>query len=96
MAVPKKKTSTSKRNMRRSHDGIKAINILENKTSGELQLPHQVSVDGYYNGKKVIKDKVKAVEGEVIEETKDADKKEAAAKSPKAPNTSKASKTSTK
>lgn len=59
MAVPKRKTSTSKRNMRRAHDGLSKLNILTNKTSGELQLPHQVSVDGYYKGKKVIQDKVK-------------------------------------
>jgi large subunit ribosomal protein L32 len=67
MAVPKKKTSTSKRNQRRSHDGLTRINYGFNKTTGELQLPHQVSTDGYYNGKKVIKEKVKKVaEGEVV------------------------------
>ena len=59
MAVPKKKTSKSKRNMRRSHDALKSLNIIENKTTGELQLPHQVSLDGYYNGKQVIKEKEK-------------------------------------
>ena len=59
MAVPKKKTSTSKRNQRRSHDGLKRVNYGVNKTTGELQLPHQISIDGYYKGKKVIKEKVK-------------------------------------
>ena len=59
MAVPKKKTSKSKRNMRRSHDALKSLNIIENKTTGELQLPHQISLDGYYNGKQVIKEKEK-------------------------------------
>ena len=61
MAVPKKKTSKSKRNMRRSHDALKSLNIIENKTTGELQLPHQISLDGYYNGKQVIKEKEKPV-----------------------------------
>ena len=29
----------------------------KNKTTGEYQLQHQVSLDGYYNGKKIIQDK---------------------------------------
>ena len=33
MAVPKKKTSSSKRNMRRSHDKIKPINVFFNKNT---------------------------------------------------------------
>jgi large subunit ribosomal protein L32 len=75
MAVPKKKTSTSKRNQRRSHDGLTRINYGVNKTTGELQLPHQVSVDGYYKGKKVIKEKVKKVaEGEVVPEVSPLEK----------------------
>ena len=45
--------------MRRSHDALKSLNIIENKTTGELQLPHQISLDGYYNGKQVIKEKEK-------------------------------------
>lgn len=57
MAVPKKKTSKSKRNMRRAHDAIKPVNIIYNKTTGEPQLSHQVSIDGYYNNKQVIVEK---------------------------------------
>lgn len=53
MAVPKKKTSKSRRNMRRSHHALKAINVVEDATTGELKLPHQISLDGYYNGRKV-------------------------------------------
>jgi large subunit ribosomal protein L32 len=59
MAVPKKKTSTSKRNMRRSHNKLQKVNVIYNKTTGEPQLPHLVSLDGYYKGKKVISDKIK-------------------------------------
>ena len=65
MAVPKKKTSTSKRNMRRGSNGTynpskKSLpNVTEDSTTGELKLSHHISKDGYYNGRKVIKDKVK-------------------------------------
>lgn len=62
MAVPKKKTSPSRRGNRRSHHALKKINIIFDATTGEPKLPHRVSVDGYYNGKKVIQDKVKNVE----------------------------------
>jgi large subunit ribosomal protein L32 len=58
MAVPKRKTTPSKRNMRRSHDALKAVSVGEDKTSGELKRPHHVSADGYYNGRRVTTDKV--------------------------------------
>jgi len=74
MAVPKKKTSTSKRNMRRSHDALKSINVIYNKTTGEPQLPHQVSLDGYYNEKQVVTKKEK-VEKATEEETQSKDTK---------------------
>lgn len=54
MAVPKKKKSKSCRNMRRSHHALKGINVVEDATTGELKLPHRMSVDGYYKGRKVI------------------------------------------
>ena len=55
MAVPKRKTSKSKRNMRRSHDSLKAINIIEDKESGEPRLPHKIDIStGNYNGKKIL------------------------------------------
>ncbi len=58
MAVPKRKTSKSKRDMRRSHDALSKTNIVEDKTTGELKRPHHVSADGYYNGRQVTKEKV--------------------------------------
>ncbi len=58
MAVPKRKTTKSKRDMRRSHDALKRTNPVEDKTTGELKRPHHVSVDGYYNGRQVTTDKV--------------------------------------
>lgn len=54
MAVPKRKTSKSKRNMRRAHDSLSTLNVVEDTTTGELKLPHHVSLDGYYNGRQVI------------------------------------------
>jgi large subunit ribosomal protein L32 len=53
MAVPKKKTSPSRRNMRRSHHALKKTNVVENQTTGEQSLPHHVSADGYYRGRQV-------------------------------------------
>ena len=55
MAVPKRKTSKSKRNMRRSHNSIQSINIIEDKESGEPRLSHRFDFStGMYNGKQVI------------------------------------------
>lgn len=58
MAVPKAKTTRSCRGMRRSHNSLKPINVVEDKTSGELKRPHHVSPDGHYNGRKVTSAKV--------------------------------------
>jgi ribosomal protein L32 len=58
MAVPKRKTSKSKRNMRRSHDSLKLINIIEDKESGEPRLSHNIDKStGTYNGRQIIKTK---------------------------------------
>ncbi len=55
MAVPKRKTSISKKKMRRSHHRISLTNIVEDKKSGEYKLPHHVDLkSGYYNGKKIL------------------------------------------
>ena len=60
MAVPKRKTSKSKRNMRRSHDSIKPINIIEDKESGEPRLSHRIDLStGMYKGRLVINPKNK-------------------------------------
>jgi large subunit ribosomal protein L32 len=60
MAVPKRKTSPSKRGMRRAHKGLKGTNVIENSTTGELHRPHHVSPDGYYRDRKVTDERVKA------------------------------------
>ena len=58
MAVPKRKTSKSRRNQRRSHHRVKSVNILEDKKSGEYRLSHHVDLKtGYYNGRQVLEPK---------------------------------------
>jgi large subunit ribosomal protein L32 len=58
MAVPKRKTSPSKRGMRRSHDALKGNTYVEDKESGELRRPHHVDPKtGLYRGKQILKAK---------------------------------------
>jgi len=60
MAVPKRKTSVSKRNMRRSHHSLNKINIILDKDSGEPRLSHRIDLStGMYKGRKIIKKKTK-------------------------------------
>jgi large subunit ribosomal protein L32 len=55
MAVPKRKTSPSKRNMRRSHHALEAKNFQECSNCGELKLPHVLcSACGHYNGREIV------------------------------------------
>jgi large subunit ribosomal protein L32 len=56
MAVPKRKTSPSKRGMRRSADFIKQPTYVEDKDSGELRRPHHVDMKtGMYRGRQILK-----------------------------------------
>ena len=60
MAVPKRKTSVSKRNMRRSHHSLNNINIVIDKDSGEPRLSHQIDKStGMYKGRQILKIKSK-------------------------------------
>ena len=60
MAVPKRKTSVSKRNMRRSHDSLKKLNVVLDKDSGEPRLSHKIDLStGMYNGREILKKKSK-------------------------------------
>ena len=55
MAVPKRKTTKSKRNQRRSHHRVSKVNIVEDKKSGEYRLSHHVDLkSAFYNGKKIL------------------------------------------
>ena len=59
MAVPKKKKSKSRRDMRRSHHALKTSAYVECKNCGEQTRPHHVCPScGQYDGREVV-----AVEG---------------------------------
>jgi large subunit ribosomal protein L32 len=63
MAVPKRKTTPSKRNMRRSHHRAGTQSFAEDKKSGELRRPHHMDLStGMYRGKQIILKKVKKEE----------------------------------
>jgi len=56
MAVPKRKTSPSKRNMRRSHHALSRPKYGECPNCGELKRPHHVCGKcGFYDSREVEK-----------------------------------------
>jgi len=58
VAVPKRKTSPSKRGMRRSADALKAPTYVEDKNSGEMRRPHHIDLKtGMYRGRQVLEPK---------------------------------------
>ena len=57
MAVPKRKTTRSKRGMRRSHDALTRPAFIEDQ-EGELHRPHHINLKtGMYRGKQVLEPK---------------------------------------
>lgn len=53
-----KKTSPSRRGMRRSADALKTPTYIEDKDSGELRRPHHVDLKtGMYKGRQILKAK---------------------------------------
>lgn len=55
MAVPKKKTSKSRRDMRRAHHALKTVGVAECPNCGETKRPHHVCGQcGHYDGREVI------------------------------------------
>lgn len=58
MAVPKRKTTPSKRGMRRSADALKQNVYVEDKDSGELRRPHHIDLkSGQYRGRQILEPK---------------------------------------
>ncbi len=56
MAVPKRKTSKSKKRMRRSHHALKSISTTTCPNCGAVKLPHRVCLEcGYYKDKQIVK-----------------------------------------
>ncbi|GGB59587.1 MULTISPECIES: 50S ribosomal protein L32 [Henriciella] len=58
MAVPKRKTTPSKRGMRRAHDKLNNNTYIEDADSGELRRPHHIDLKtGVYRGRQVLEPK---------------------------------------
>ncbi len=56
MAVPKKKISKSRRDMRRAHHALKPASHEECPNCGELKRPHHVcAACGHYDGREIVK-----------------------------------------
>jgi len=54
MAVQQNRKTSSKRDMRRSHDALAKPSLSVDPTSGETHRRHHVSPDGYYRGRRVV------------------------------------------
>ena len=58
MAVPKRKTTPSKRGSRRAHDKLTAPTYVEDKDSGERRRPHHIDLkSGKYRGRQILEPK---------------------------------------
>ena len=55
MAVQQRRKTRSRRDMRRSHDALKAPTLSVDPTSGETHLRHHITPDGFYRGRQVVK-----------------------------------------
>jgi len=52
--LPKQKQSRTRRDKRRTHDSLKASNLVQCSNCGEMRLPHRACPDcGYYKGREV-------------------------------------------
>ena len=55
MPTPKKKTSRSKRNMRRSHDHMTLMNVISCNNCGSMMRPHRICPScGFYRGQEAV------------------------------------------
>lgn len=55
MPVPKRRTSKSKKNMRRAHDALTPVALIECSNCGEKTLPHRACrACGQYRGRRVL------------------------------------------
>ncbi|HZW03220.1 MAG TPA: 50S ribosomal protein L32 [Anaerolineaceae bacterium] len=53
--LPKRKLSKGRRDRRRAHDSLQAINLVQCSQCGEMRLPHTVCPNcGFYQGREVI------------------------------------------
>lgn len=54
MAVQKSRVPRSRRDMRRSHDGLKGAALSVDPKTGETHMRHHITEDGFYRGQKVL------------------------------------------
>ncbi|MEJ2758621.1 MAG: 50S ribosomal protein L32 [Anaerolineales bacterium] len=53
--LPKRKVSKGRRDRRRTHDALKARNLVSCPNCGEMRLPHHVCPScGFYKGREVM------------------------------------------
>jgi large subunit ribosomal protein L32 len=53
--LPKRRTSSGRRDRRRAHDALKARNIVICENCGETRLPHRVCSNcGHYQGREIL------------------------------------------
>lgn len=53
--LPKRKISRTRRDKRRTHDNLKARNLVQCSNCGEMRLPHRVCPNcGFYQGREII------------------------------------------
>ncbi|MFO7953650.1 MULTISPECIES: 50S ribosomal protein L32 [unclassified Thioalkalivibrio] len=64
MAVQQRRKTRSKRDMRRSHDGLTGATLSTDPTTGEIHRRHHVTPDGFYRGRQVIQQDVEVDEDE--------------------------------
>ncbi|WP_054722742.1 50S ribosomal protein L32 [Lacticaseibacillus nasuensis] len=55
MAVPARRTSKTKKRMRRGHIKLNVPNLQFDATTGEYRVSHHVSPKGFYKGAQVVK-----------------------------------------
>lgn len=68
MAVQQNRKTRAKRDMRRSHDKIKAATLSIDSTTGTKHRRHHISDDGFYRGAEII---VQEIHSEEEEEEKE-------------------------
>ena len=75
MAVPQRRTSKTRKRMRRTHFKLTAKGLIKCPHCGEMIQPHTVCpYCGFYNGKMIVKNK--AAKKEEIEKKKEQNKKD--------------------
>jgi len=78
VAVPKRKTSRTNRDKRRTHDGIKLINVVECPRCHSKKIAHHVCSEcGYYKNSEIISQKKEEKKQEKASQRKSPEKEEA-------------------